>query len=56
MSKCALGRRFDEAEPLFSYSLAIREKVLGKGHAAVAESLNNMAGLLVAQRRFRWVI
>jgi hypothetical protein len=48
--------RFDEAEPLFSYSLAIREKVLGKDDASVAESLNNLAGLLLLQRRFRCVL
>jgi len=47
--------RFDEAEPLLSYSLAIREKVLGKDDASVAESLNNLAGLLLLQRRFRCV-
>lgn len=38
--------KYNEALPLFQSSLTIREKMLGKYHPAVAQSLNNYAGLL----------
>lgn len=38
--------RYSEAEPIFKRSLAIREKVLGPEHPAVAESLENYSALL----------
>lgn len=41
--------KYEEAEPLFERSLAIREKALGPDHPDVAESLNNWAGLLEIQ-------
>lgn len=41
--------KYEEAEPLFERSLAIREKVLGPYHPAVAESLNDQAVLLSKQ-------
>lgn len=37
---------YDEAEPLFTRALAIREKALGPEHPDVASSLNNLAVLL----------
>ena len=43
--------KYDEAEPLYKESLAIRKKVLGDEHPDVAESLNNLAGLLSDQVR-----
>lgn len=39
--------KYDEAEPLYQRSQAIREKALGREHPDVAESLNNRALLLV---------
>lgn len=41
--KCA------EAVPLYRQSLGIREKTLGPEHPDVAESLNNLAGVLRSQ-------
>ncbi len=41
----------EEAEPLFKRSLNIRERVLGPDHPDVAQSLNDLAGLLVEQVR-----
>ena len=38
--------KLEEAEPLYTRSLAIREKALGPDHPAVATSLNNKASLL----------
>ena len=46
--------RYDEAEPLYEYSLAIREKVLGKEHPSVAESLNNLATLKKFQSKSQY--
>ena len=43
--------KYDYAEPLYERSLAIREKALGPEHPDVAQSLNNLAGLLRAQVR-----
>ena len=49
---CALARLNqgrgvkDKAERLYRQSLAIREKVLGKDHADLAESLSGLAGVL----------
>jgi tetratricopeptide (TPR) repeat protein len=40
---------YESAKPLFERSLAIREKVLGKEHLNVANSLNNLAGLCRSQ-------
>jgi tetratricopeptide (TPR) repeat protein len=37
--------QFAQAEPLYKRSLAIREKLLGSNHPAVAENLKNMAAL-----------
>lgn len=44
--------RFAEAERLHIRALAIRENVLGPGHAEVATSLNNLAALYHAQHKF----
>jgi tetratricopeptide (TPR) repeat protein len=60
--------KYDEAEPLYQQSLAIRRKVctihlaasscdhsckvLGEEHPSVAKSLNNLAGLLRAQGKY----
>ena len=38
--------KLQEAERLYTRSLAIREKALGPGHQDVAESLENYASLL----------
>ena len=43
--------KYDEAEPLYERSQAIREKVLGPEHPDVATSLHDRAGLLKAQVR-----
>ena len=43
--------KYDEVEPLYERSQAIREKVLGPEHPDVAQSLNNRAALLQAQVR-----
>ena len=40
--------KLDEAEPLYTRSLAILEKALGPDHPDVAQSLNNNAELLRA--------
>lgn len=45
---CEQGK-YEEAGPLCERSLAIREKALGPGHPAVAESLCNRADLLMDQ-------
>ena len=47
----AFQGKYNEAEPLYERSQAIREKVLGPEHPGVAESLNNRAELLRAQVR-----
>ncbi|CAM9890934.1 unnamed protein product, partial [Ectocarpus sp. 12 AP-2014] len=44
--------KYEEAEPLFERSQAIREKALGPEHADVARSLVNRAGLLRAQGKY----
>ncbi|CAM9191144.1 unnamed protein product, partial [Pylaiella littoralis] len=44
--------KYDEAEPLYERSLAIREKALGCDHPDVAVSLNNRAGLLESQGKY----
>ena len=43
--------KYEEAEPLFERSQAIREKVLGQEHPDVAESLSDRAGLLASRVR-----
>ena len=43
--------KYEEAEPLYRRSLAIREKVYGPDHPAVARGLNNWAALLETQVR-----
>ncbi len=43
--------RYDEAEPLYKRSLAIREKALGPEHPDVAASLENYAALLRVTQR-----
>lgn len=43
--------KYQEAESLNKRSLAMRQKALGPDHPAVAESLNNRAGLLQKQVR-----
>jgi tetratricopeptide (TPR) repeat protein len=40
---------YESAKPLFERALAIREKILGKEHPDVANSLNNLAGLYRSQ-------
>jgi tetratricopeptide (TPR) repeat protein len=37
--------KYDEAEPLYKRSLAIREKAVGPDHPFVAVGLNNLADL-----------
>lgn len=51
---CYLYERgeYGEAEPLFKYALAIRERVLGSQHPDTAQSLNNLAELYRIQRRY----
>ena len=44
--------KFDEAEPLYKRSLAIREKALGLEHPDMAASLNNLALLYHAQGKY----
>ncbi|CAN0588611.1 unnamed protein product, partial [Ectocarpus sp. 12 AP-2014] len=44
--------KYEEAEPLYVRSLAIREKVLDPDHPDVALSLNNWAGLLTVQGKY----
>ena len=41
--------KLDEAKPYMEQALAIRKKVLGEAHPDVAQSLNNLAGLLSDQ-------
>ncbi|MEM8717231.1 MAG: toll/interleukin-1 receptor domain-containing protein, partial [Cyanobacteria bacterium P01_G01_bin.4] len=41
-----------EAEPLFQDALAMRKRLLGDEHPAVARSLNNLAGLYKDQGRY----
>lgn len=38
--------KYDEADPLYGRSLALREKALGPNHPMVAQSLTNRARLL----------
>ena len=47
----AFQGKYNEAEPLYERSQAIREKILGPEHPNVAQSLNNRAELLRAQVR-----
>lgn len=47
----AIQGKYEEAEPLYERSLAIREKALGPDHPAVATALNNRALLLEEQVR-----
>ena len=44
--------RYSEAEPLFIDALALRKRLLGDDHPAVASSLNNLAGLYKNQGRY----
>lgn len=44
--------KYDQAEPLFKRSLAIREKALGSEHPDVASSLNDLAVLLNRHVRY----
>ncbi len=44
--------QYQEAEPLYRRSLAIREEKLGSNHPDVAQSLNNLAGLLQSQGKY----
>ena len=48
--------KYDEAEPLYKEALAIRKKVFGDEHPSVAESLNNLAGLLYSQGKINEAI
>ena len=52
---CAMADqgKYEEAEPLFKRSLAIREKALGAEHPDVAQSLNNMGLLLKSKFALR---
>ncbi len=45
--------KYEVAESLYQRSLAITEKVLGKGHPSVAATLNNLAGLYKAQGKYK---
>ena len=45
--------KLDEAEPLYKEALAIDKKVYGDEHPDVAHDLNNLAGLLSNQVRYR---
>ncbi|CAB1113194.1 unnamed protein product [Ectocarpus sp. CCAP 1310/34] len=47
-----LEGKYDDAEPLYERSQAIREKVLGPEHLDVAQSLNNRAALLHKQGKY----
>ena len=44
--------KYEQAEPLYQRSLAIKEKALGKDHPSVATTLNNLAGLYKAQGKY----
>jgi tetratricopeptide (TPR) repeat protein len=44
--------RFDDAEPLYSWALTIREKALGLDHPEVAASLNRLANLYYNQQKY----
>ncbi len=44
--------KYDQAEPLYRRSLAIREKALGPDHPDVATSLNNLAALYKTQGKY----
>jgi len=44
--------KYAETEPLYKWSLAIREKVLGPEHPDVGESLNNLALLYQTQGKY----
>jgi tetratricopeptide (TPR) repeat protein len=44
--------RYDEAEPLYQRVLAIIEKALGPDHPDTASSLNNLALIYHAQRKY----
>ncbi|CAM9138218.1 unnamed protein product, partial [Ectocarpus sp. 13 AM-2016] len=52
LSPVTFQGKFEEAEPLFERSQAIREKVLGPEHPDVATSLNNRAGLLETRGKY----
>jgi tetratricopeptide (TPR) repeat protein len=45
--------RYTEAEPLHKRAFGIRENVLGPDHPEVANSLDNLAWLALAQRDWR---
>ena len=47
-----LQGRYADAEPLYQRSLAIREKVLGRDHPEVANSLSTLAELYRTQGRY----
>jgi tetratricopeptide (TPR) repeat protein len=44
--------RYEEAEPLYLDALAMRKRLLGEAHPAVATSLNNLALLYASQGRY----
>ncbi|MGI8933481.1 MAG: tetratricopeptide repeat protein, partial [Phormidesmis sp.] len=44
--------RYELAEPLYVQALALKRKLLGEDHPAVATSLNNLAGLYESQGRY----
>ncbi|CAM9854520.1 unnamed protein product, partial [Ectocarpus fasciculatus] len=44
--------KYEDAEPLYQRSVAIREKALGPDHPAVATALNNWAALLTSQGKY----
>jgi tetratricopeptide (TPR) repeat protein len=44
--------RYEEAEPLYLDALAMRKRLLGEAHPAVANSLNNLAALYASQGRY----
>jgi hypothetical protein len=44
--------RYTDTEPLYQYSLAIREKALDPEHPEVAQSLNNLAEFYRAQVQY----
>ncbi len=47
-----MTRRVSKTDTLFRRALAIREKALGPDHPDVAQSLNNLAGLLDTQGKY----
>src|SRR5947208_1090793 len=43
--------KYAKSETLYKQSLSIKERILGPWHLSVAETLDNLAGLLSSQRK-----